>query len=280
MAEEGLGIWNPWAWGSRARRLLRWKRRGTDDAAERIARLKIERILGHRFSEPGLLAQALRHRSHAYSEGGRREDSNERLEFLGDSVLGLAVSDSLYRRFPHLGEGELTQLRSSLVSRGPLAAAASRVGLGDHLLLSANEERQGGRQSESILADAFEAVLGALYRDAGLPPVVRLLERVLLPQSVEILKSGAHLNPKNQLQEFVQRAGVTGLPQYRVLEETGPPHDRHFRTAVIFADRQIGEGEGRSKREAQVEAARDAMRQISSGSIILWDLVEPNAPPE
>ncbi len=227
---------------------------------------KFEDELGHRFIDRELLTQALSHRSHAHSRNAGRSASNERMEFLGDSVLGMIVAGRLYEEFPGLGEGDLTQLRSSLVRRETLAAAARAIDLGGWIQLSLAEERRGGRDRESILADAFEAVVGAAYLDGGVDAAEAVLDRWLLDRAAEMERDRAYLNPKNQLQELIQEEGTHDPPRYVVSSASGPAHDRRFVVEVAIGDRVWGRGSGTSKREAEVCAARDALRQLPDES--------------
>jgi ribonuclease-3 len=207
------------------------------------------------------------------------------LEFLGDSVLGLVAGHYLFLHYPSLGEGALTQLRAALVRRDSLARAAHEINLGVSVKLSRAEERRGGRERESILADAFEAVMGAVFLDGGLEAATMVLERLLLSRADALHKSGDYINPKNLLQELVQESGVRIPPDYRVISTEGPPHHRTFAVEVAIADRVLGRGKAQNKRAAEVEAARDAMRQISAESRIIVEIAgttpgRPQKPPD
>ncbi len=237
----------------------------------------LETRLGYHFRQPRLLGHSLRHRSHAFYFKDGRGASNERLEFLGDSVLGLVTGRYLFLRYPALGEGALTQLRAALVRRDSLAMAARAIGLGESIKLSRAEERRGGRERESILADAFEAVIGAVFLDGGLDAATEVLERLLLMRADALQQSGDYINPKNLLQELVQEAGVRSPPDYRVISTEGPPHHRTFTVEVLVADRSLGRGKAQSKRAAEVEAARDAMRQISPTSRIIEEIARASS---
>jgi len=200
-----------------------------------------------------LLRQALTHRSLA---GIAPQGDNERLEFLGDSVLGMLVNEHLYRSFPEEPEGVLTKMKARLVSEPALADAARRLGLGPMLTLSASEEATGGRERPSTLSDAFEAVVAAVYLHRGLPSARRLVREALI-RHVDVRQTWDH---KSRLQELLQeRYRVT--PTYRILEETGPAHDRRFVAEVRLHDRVLGRGVGRSKKAAEQAAAAAALAQ-------------------
>lgn len=215
--------------------------------------------LGHRFQQPQLLFEALTHPTYAYERGGL--PSNQRLEFLGDAVVGLMVSEYLHSRAPEADEGQLTKLRAAVVSAPTLAARARELGAGQALRLGRGEEQMGGRERESNLADAFEALVAAIYLDAGPEAARRFVLRELKPE-VEQARAGK-LNPnfKARLLEWSQR--VYGEPpRYQVVAEEGPVHARRYRVQALVAGRPAGEGEGRSKREAEQQAARQALAQL------------------
>ncbi len=207
----------------------------------------VERVLGHRFSDPDLLQRALTHRS-----AGSR--NNERLEFLGDAVLGLAIADLLYHRFSDADEGDLSRLRAHLVNRAMLARLARELSLGEHLRLGSGELKSGGRRRDSILADAFEAVLGALYLDAGYAAAAAVIQRLFEPH-LEGLEPGVLKDPKTRLQEHLQALGRP-LPHYEVREVAGEAHRQRFRVACRLEDEaRVTEGEGTSRRRAEQAAA-------------------------
>ena len=218
--------------------------------------------LGHRFAEPALLRQALTHASFGHEKRQRTPD-NQRLEFLGDAVLQLVVTEELYRRFPDLPEGRLTVLRARLVNRHHLQALAQQLELGEHLILGRGEENSRGRQRGSILADAVEAVLGAVFADSGWPEVrpiiLRLLESSLAEMAGE--DDGHHANPKGSLQEKLQAEGEQP-PAYRCLAESGPPHARIYEIVVEWQGRELGRGQGASKKEAETRAAEAALAAL------------------
>uniref|UniRef100_A0A831YPU3 Ribonuclease 3 n=1 Tax=candidate division WWE3 bacterium TaxID=2053526 RepID=A0A831YPU3_UNCKA len=218
---------------------------------------KIEKSLGIKFRNPDLLENSFVHRSYLNENPEFPFPSNERLEFLGDAVLEQIVSDFLYHNFPALPEGELTALRAALVRTESLAEESRRLGLGKELFLSKGEETSGGRDNPYLLANTFEALIGAIYLDQGIESARKFVHRELLYKAEKSLRSGVK-DPKSHLQEVSQaRFGIT--PNYKVLKEWGPAHDHHFRTAVFLKTRKIGEGEGRSKKEAEENAAREAL---------------------
>jgi len=210
--------------------------------------------------EPGLLEQALTHRSYAYENGGL--PTNERLEFLGDSVLGLVVTDALYRNHPELPEGQLAKLRAAVVNMRALAEVGRELDLGRYVRLGRGEESTGGRDKASILADTVEALLGAVYIEAGLERAAELVHRLFDPLIEEAATLGAGLDWKTSLQELTA-AGSLGVPEY-VVTETGPDHEKEFRAVVMVSGDAHGEGSGRSKKEAEQEAAASAWRRIRS----------------
>ena len=202
-----------------------------------------------------LLERALTHRSFAYEAGGL--PTNERMEFLGDTVLGLVVTEALYRRHPDLPEGRLAKLRASVVSTRALAEVARAVGLGQWLRLGRGEETTGGRDKSSILADAVEAVLGAVYLDGGLDAARQLVLRLFGPLLDDVAERGAGLDWKTSLQEMTAEQGL-GVPVYDVVDE-GPDHAKTFSARVLLADDACGTGSGRTKKEAEQAAAEAAV---------------------
>lgn len=206
-----------------------------------------------------LLERALTHRSYAYENGGL--PTNERLEFLGDSVLGLVVTEALYRRHPDLPEGQLAKLRASVVNMRALADVARSIDIGDHVRLGRGEEATGGRDKSSILADTFEALVGAVYLEHGLDGAVLVLHRLFDPLLTEAAGRGAGLDWKTSLQELTA-SELLGVPEY-VVEEAGPDHMKTFTAVVKVAGAVYGAGEGRSKKEAEQCAAEAAWTQIT-----------------
>jgi ribonuclease-3 len=207
------------------------------------------------FKDASLLELALTHRSFAYEN--ELTETNERLEFLGDAILNLCVTDLLYARFPDYLEGDLAKLRASLVSEPALADVASELDLGDAIKLGRGESQSGGRHKPSIKADAFEAVLGAVYLDGGISGIRRLVKRLFGDRIEATVGKEIPKDAKTRLQEIVtRRFGM--LPRYRVVG-SGPDHAKRFRAEVIVNDEFCGEGEGRSKKEAEQAAAAEAL---------------------
>lgn len=201
-----------------------------------------------------LLGLSLTHRSYAFEAGGL--PTNERLEFLGDAVLGIVITDEIYHRFPEEPEGRLAKVRAAAVNTQSLAAIARDLGLGDHVLLGRGEEQSGGRDKDSILADTMEAVLGAVYLDQGLEAAAALIRRLFGSLLDELATRRASLDYKTSLQELTA-AHLSSLPVYELTEE-GPDHEKRF-TAVVFVEAEpVGRGEGRSKKEAEQAAAQEA----------------------
>jgi ribonuclease-3 len=211
--------------------------------------------------DPELLERALTHRSYAYENGGL--PTNERLEFLGDSVLGLIVTGTLFRGYPDLPEGRLAKLRAAVVNMRALAEVARGLSLGSYVRLGKGEEGTGGRDKSSILADTLEAVLGAVYLDQGLPAADDLVHRLFDPVIEKSARLGAGLDWKTSLQELTA-AEILGVPEYHV-DESGPDHQKSFRASVRIGGRTYGEGAGHSKKEAEQQAAEAAWTSISAG---------------
>jgi len=212
---------------------------------------------------PSLLERALTHRSYAYENGGL--PTNERLEFLGDSVLGLVITTALYREHPELPEGQLAKLRASVVNMRSLADVARRlgpVGIGPYLLLGKGEEATGGREKASILADTLEALLGAIYLEHGLDTASEVIHRLFDPVMADAARRGAGLDWKTSLQELTATLGL-GVPDYRV-QEAGPDHAKTFTAWVIVDGHRYGGIDGRSKKEAEQRAAEQAWRDLSA----------------
>jgi ribonuclease III len=221
----------------------------------------LEETLGHRFQDRSLLIEALTHRSHLNeaAPGGGRD--NQRLEFFGDAVLGFLVSQILFLQFPDKREGELTKLRSMLVDEANLARLASEAGLGRCLLLGKGEERSGGREKRSVLADAFEALVAAIYLDGGLEPARRLVTERLGTSLTSVVGEGLCRDSKTALQEAVQARGGQA-PRYQVIAASGPDHARQFTVAVQVGGVRLGEGVGRTKKEAEQAAARHGLADL------------------
>lgn len=217
------------------------------------------------FQNPQLLNLALTHRSALNEKLSEASESNERLEFLGDAVLELLTTKYLFDQYPDEPEGVLTAYRSSLVKTTTLAKLATELGLGERLIMSKGEEGGGGRANESLLADTFEAVLGALYLDQGLEAVEQFLNTHLFPKFDEIKAQGLYKDAKSQLQELVQAQGKP-TPLYQVLSEVGPDHDKQFQVAVLVEDQILAKGSGKSKQSAQQSAAQTALNKLEGRS--------------
>ncbi len=220
----------------------------------------LEKRLGHRFKRPDLLQLAITHRSYANEQG--IPEHYERLEFLGDSVLGLVTADWLYARHPELPEGELSKLKAQLVSRTSLAQHAERLDLGPSLLIGVGEERSGGRTKASLLADSMEAVFGAIYLDAGLDDARKAI-LAMLEQTGEERTQLLHSDSKTQLQEMTQALGWD-LPEYRLAGAVGPDHSKIFTVECLVGGEVAGRGEGPSKKMAEQKAAAEALNRVPS----------------
>ncbi len=230
--------------------------------ADRLRALdELCRHLGVSFSDLKLLNQALMHRSYVHDVDMERGESNERMEFLGDAVLGLLVNEHLYARFARRQEGRLTKIKSLVVSETVLSKRAEELGLGTYILLSDNERSSGGGNRASILADAFEAVIGALYLDGGLPEARKFVEKHLLDGMDDILAIDEYRNYKSIMQEHAQRK-LGSRPRYRVVSAKGPEHERTFYVEVRLGGRALGRGEGKNKKEAEQMAARHALGKL------------------
>ena len=241
---------------------------------------ELESALGYNFVDPEILVRALTHRSlaHELAHGNVKDQAaaqgdNERLEFLGDAVLGLVVAEALFLAHPEWREGELTRVRSGLVSRQHMARVAEEIGLGKHLRLSRAEERSGLRRKSTVLSNTMEAVMGALFLDGGLDPVRAFVSAKVMAQAAERLaselRSGAALgNYKSALQERLQAARA-GTPVYRVKSESGPDHHKRFlvevrlKSATEKRGEPLARGMGRTKKDAEQDAARHALEKLS-----------------
>ena len=233
---------------------------------------ELAQILGVPDLDPDLLQHALTHRSYAYENG--QIPNNERLEFLGDSVLGLVVTDALFTTHPDLPEGQLAKMRASVVSAKALAVVARTLGIGDHVLLGHGDETTGGRDKASILSDTVEALLGAIYVQFGIERSAEVIHRVFDPVIEAAAELGAGLDWKTSLQEIAANNGL-GVPHYQ-LDGTGPDHEKTFTAVVNVGERTIDGGSGRSKKEAEQEVAEKAWRAISA-DIEGDSSAEPNA---
>jgi len=214
----------------------------------------LERKLKLNFKNKEFLKRALTHKSYAYMYGIKED--NERLEFLGDSVLNLVVSEYLYQKYPAYDEGKLTKLKSSLVSRDSLLIWAKKLSLGEYLLISEEEEAAGGRQRESLLSNALEAVIGAIYEDQDWDKV-----RKFILGQISLLKGIRRMDYKSRLQEMIQKRYKI-LPEYRVKTESGPAHRKFFEVEVRVKNRLFGRGKGWSKKAAEQKAAKETLKKF------------------
>ena len=222
----------------------------------------LEAAIGYRFNNISLLQNALTHSSYANERWHNSLMSNERLEFLGDSILGMLVAEYLYRNFPDRPEGELTRMRADMVCEQTLAAVANRIGLGKHLLLCNGEEQGGGRSRNSILADAVESVIAASFLDGGMEAALRFIQQFIL---VEVPVTRLHnADYKTALQELVQQKKNQAL-SYTLVGESGPDHDKRFDVEVKLNGRVVGIGSGSSKKRAEQDAAHAAIEALFPG---------------
>lgn len=225
----------------------------------------LQKIIGYQFKDLGLLTEALTHPSLAH-ENGQGQNHNQRLEFLGDAVLQLLLTDRIYELHPDLAEGKLTQIRAHLANRHSLHRQAQVIELGRFLFLGKGEEASGGRQRLSVLADAYEALLGAVYLDGGIRAARALVNRQFREEFKHLRQATPQTNPKGQLQELLQ-AQSPASPVYRVVDESGPDHNKHFGVVVEWEGREIGRGEGSSKKIAEAAAAEAALaKHLDHGS--------------
>jgi ribonuclease-3 len=225
---------------------------------------QLQTVLGLKFKDHSLLQQALVHRSYLNEAHVPGLESNERLEFLGDAALGLIVSQKLCADFPHLNEGDLTQLKAALIRWETLAQAAERLSLGDYLLLGHGEKLTGGQQRPSNLARVFEALVGAVLLDSGLRKTRALVLRCLKPELTQMAAGKVALDSKSRLQQLAQ-ARWQAMPSYQTVASEGPDHAKVFTVEVLVGDRTVGRGKGRSKKEAESRAAQQALKAIETG---------------
>ncbi len=223
---------------------------------------ELETALGYRFSNRDLLVKALTHKSYAneHRDAGARD--NERLEFLGDAVLDLAVSETIFAQEPRLAEGEMTRVRAEVVSEPSLAAVARELGVGDHMLLGRGEELTGGREKESLLSDAMEAILGAIFLDGGFDNARAAVDRWMAGRIAAAAREKSGLDAKTRLQELLQ-AREGRLPRYVLVGSEGPDHARRYHVEVHFDGVAIGSGTGRTKKQAEQSAARAALARLT-----------------
>lgn len=234
---------------------------GVADGQQQGTGVDLVHSLGLRV-DPGLLEQALTHRSFAYEHGGLPH--NERLEFLGDSILGQAVTVMLYRENPDLDEGQLAKMRASLVSSVALAEVARSIGLGEHIRLGRGEEMTGGNDKSSILADTVEALIGAVYLDCGADSATAFVLSLIRPLLTTPDRFGAAMDPKTSLQELAAHLG-RGLPHYRITD-SGPDHSKRFHATVFIGGDDVASGVGSSKKQAEMAAALDAWAALKQAN--------------
>ena len=225
----------------------------------------LEAVLGYTFRDRGLLEQALRHASWCNEHSAAGLEDNERLEFLGDAVLDLVVGHKLMTRYPQLREGQLSVTRAQVVSEAGLSEVAGQLGLGAWLMLGKGEEKSGGRTKASILADAFEAILAAVYLDGGFVAAWEIVDR-LLAQRIETVEFKGFFDFKTRLQETAQ-ARLKATPTYRVVQELGPDHDKRFVVAVTLGEEEWARAVGKSKKEAEQMAAAEAHFRLEGSNV-------------
>lgn len=222
---------------------------------------ELERRLFYHFINPPLLQQAITHKSYLNEVRDRSLKDNERLEFLGDAVLDLVISQILLQRYPETPEGELSKMKARIVSEMALARVARRLEIGRYLLLGRGEEMTQGRTKPSLLANALEAILAAIYLDGGLASVEHVIHQIFKEEIEELLKAEVITDYKTELQELCQRE-YESLPTYTVLSETGPDHQKTFEVQLTIKGNVYGHGVGRSKKEAEQQAARQALEKL------------------
>lgn len=235
-------------------RLRRWKSTVKRLLGGRSRLGELQKIISYTFADSAILSESLSHRSYVKTAANPKYPSFERLEFLGDSVLGMLVAEQLFRLYPECSEGELTKLKSALVNEQTLAMIAREMGLGNFIRLSEEEANAGGRERPSITSDCFEALLGAIYLDGGLKPVERFVSDFVISRIAEVQNNRAIRNFKGELLEITQGASA-GTPRYDVIEESGPDHDKTFTVAVHGFGVELARGAGHSKKEAEQVAA-------------------------
>jgi ribonuclease-3 len=218
------------------------------------------RTVAYSFKDETVLMNAMTHRSYLHDDM-ERWASNERLEFLGDAVLGMLVTETLFKKYPQGSEGELTKAKSFIVSRSMLAKRAQEINLGRFLYMGNGEDRSGGRQRKSILSDAFEALIGAIYIDGGLEAARRFVKKFVLQNVNQYFQSEYHQNFKSWLLEYAQARG-DAVPKYKVLKETGPDHQKVFTIIVTINGKTMGKGKGFTKKSAEQNAAKHAIEKL------------------
>lgn len=222
--------------------------------------MELEKSIQYSFHDKSIITQALTHSSYANEQKINKKIHNERIEFLGDAVLELVVSEYLYRTYPEKNEGEMTKLRSSLVCEFTLSQCAEDISLGDYLYLSKGEHLTGGRERPSILCDAFEAIIGAIYLDGGFEPAQVFIHHYLLDRAAD---RTLFYDAKTNLQELVQRDSKDFII-YELIEENGPDHDKEFVVKVIIGEKEVGQGKGKTKKAAEQMAAYQSILKIKN----------------
>ncbi len=222
----------------------------------------LQKTLGIKFRDISLLKKSLVHRSFLNENPGSESDSNERLEYLGDAVLGFVVADKLYRDFPDYDEGRMTRLRSALVRKETLTRIARSIDLGEYLFLGKGEDTSGGRNKSANLACALEAVIAAVYLDQGSKKTTKMIIRLLDEEWQKVVNKPAATDYKSRLQEVIQ-SREQRIPSYHITGTAGPDHQKTFNVEVRLGDRVLGSGSGKSKKEAETEAAREALQKLS-----------------
>lgn len=249
-----MGLW------TKLRRLLLFDRSTPSDAQLD----ELEKLIGYRFHDRELLRLSLTHRSIARA-ADQAMPSNERLEFLGDSVLGLVIAHQLFRRHPDLSEGDLTKQKAMLVNETTLSSVAIEIGLNQYIFVSAEEAKSGGLERPSIVSDAFESLIGAVFLDGGFAAARRLVLGTIYSRKASILADDSQRNYKGDFLEMMQARAI-GMPRYEIVSETGPDHDKTFNVIVTVAGEEVGEGTGSSKKEAEQKAAAQAIRRMEESN--------------
>ncbi len=221
----------------------------------------LQKNLSYQFNNIDLLRESLTHKSFANENPDFNLKDNERLEFLGDAVLDLSISTFLIKKFPYFQEGELSRFKAMVVSESSLSTIAARLDLGQYLFLGRGEEQTGGRKKDSLLANALEAVIAAIYLDGGLAAADEFIRMTFAEDILMIAREGINLDYKTDLQEYCQARGLS-LPVYKVLKETGPDHKKTFEIELLINGEVIGVGEGRSKKDAEQKAAKEALKHL------------------
>jgi len=247
--------------------VIRWFKRFLTTRKPPLNTNEIEQTLGYNFNDPSLLIKSLKHRSYSQAVEGNVDASNERLEFLGDSVLNLIISQALFEENPDYQEGDLTKLKSTLVSKTSTAIAAKKAGINRFIFLSDSEEDAGGRNRTSIIADSYEAVLAAIFLDGGLEAARKFVQRTILDDS-DIILGVVQKNYKSLLLELTQSRKL-GHPSYMTIMENGPDHDKDFTVEVSVKGTPLGLGKGKTKKSAQQLAAKECLKILKEREDIL-----------